>query len=158
MKYKGTLIAVSDIDRSKKFYQDVLGLKVLEDFGANVMLEGGVFLQTIETWKEFIRNEQADLPNLASELYFEERDMDKFLKHLKACDISYIHEPLVHSWGQRAVRFYDPDRHIIEVAEEITQVVRRFIDDGYSIEETAARMDVPLEYVIRCLEASDPFV
>ncbi len=158
MKYAGTLIAVSDIDRSKQFYQDVLGLKVLEDFGANVMLEGGVFLQTLETWKEFIGKERVDSPEHASELYFEERDMDKFLKHLKAFDISYIHDPVVHSWGQRAVRFYDPDKHIIEVAEEIAMVVRRFIDDGYSVEETAARMDVSSEYIIKCLEAGDPFV
>mgnify|MGYP000848163801 CR=1 FL=1 len=158
MKYTGTLIAVSDINRSKQFYQDVLGLKVLEDFGANVMLEGGVFLQTIETWKEFIKKERVDSPDQESELYFEERNMDKFLKHLKSFDISYVHEPLVHSWGQRAVRFYDPDKHIIEVAEEIAMVVRRFIDDGYSLEETAVRMDVPFEYVIKCLEASDPFV
>ena len=155
MKYKGTLIAVSDMDKSKQFYHDVLGVRVLDDFGTNVVLEGGVFLQTLETWKGFIRKEQVDLPNYASELYFEESNMDAFLEHLKSFDISYIHEPLVHSWGQRAVRFYDPDQHIIEVAEEIVMVVKRFIDDGLSVEQTAARMDVPVEYVIKC---TDPFL
>ena len=50
MKYTGTLIAVFDMEKSIKFYQDVLGLKVIADFGANVTLEGGVFLQTLETW------------------------------------------------------------------------------------------------------------
>ena len=50
MKYTGTLIAVSDMERRKQFYQEVLGLKVIADFGANVTLEGGLFLQTLETW------------------------------------------------------------------------------------------------------------
>ena len=50
MKYTGTLIAVTDMEKSKAFYRDVLGLAVTADFGANVTLEGGVVLQTMETW------------------------------------------------------------------------------------------------------------
>ena len=46
MKYVGTLIAVIDMERNKRFYQDVLGLDVAADFGANVMLDGG-----ISSWK-----------------------------------------------------------------------------------------------------------
>ena len=46
MKYNGVLIVVSDMENSRRFYSDVLGLKVVEDFGANVTLEGGIFLQT----------------------------------------------------------------------------------------------------------------
>jgi len=47
MQYKGTLIAVSDMEESKKFYQDLLGMQVVGDFGANVQLENGLFLQTV---------------------------------------------------------------------------------------------------------------
>ncbi len=35
MRYTSTLIAVSDIEKSKEFYHDVLGLDVIADFGAN---------------------------------------------------------------------------------------------------------------------------
>lgn len=152
MKYAGTLIAVSDMEQSKQFYQDVLGLKIIGDFGANVSLEGGVFLQTLETWKEFIRTDQVAFENNAWELYFEEIDFEGFVEHLKTFDISYIHKPITHSWGQRAVRFYDLDYHIIEVAEEINSVVKRFINSGMSIEETAVRMDVPVDYIEMCLQ------
>lgn len=151
MKYSGTLIAVSDIDKSKKFYQDVLGLKVMYDFGANVMLEGGLFLQTVETWKGFINSDQVTLPNNAYELYFEENDMDAFLKHINSFHITCIHELLEHSWGQRVIRFYDPDMHIIEVAEEIAMVVRRFYESGMTEEEIAVRMDVPIDYIQKYL-------
>jgi hypothetical protein len=44
------------------------------------------------------------------------------------------------------------DKHIIEVAEEMSMVVRRFIDSGMTEEETAIRMDVPIEYVQKHLK------
>lgn len=147
MKNCGTLLAVTDMDKSKKFYETVLGLKVVGDFGANVQLEEGVFLQTVESWKHFIRTDQISLGSNNYELYFEENDMDSFLKHLSKCNVTYVHEPLEHSWGQKAVRFYDVDHHIIEVAESISSVVKRFVNSGLTEEETAVRMDVPLEYV-----------
>jgi len=42
MKYTSTLLAVRDMEKSKQFYHDVLGLDIVADFGANVTLTGGV--------------------------------------------------------------------------------------------------------------------
>ncbi|MGM9649839.1 MAG: VOC family protein [Butyricicoccaceae bacterium] len=151
MKYTGTLIAVKDMKKSKQFYRDVLGLNVVADFGTNVTLDGGVVLQTLDTWKSFIGMDHVVLPNNAGELYFEEDDMDGFCNHLKSFELSYVHGLLEHRWGQRVVRFYDPDKHIIEVGEKLDAVVLRFIKQGLSTEETAARMDIPIDYVISCL-------
>ncbi|MCL1918917.1 MAG: VOC family protein [Peptococcaceae bacterium] len=155
MHCKGTLIAVKDMEKAKCFYHDVLGLNVVDDFGANVVLTEGVFLQTAETWKTFIRKTEKEIiyANNASELYFETNDMDDFIGKLSSfSDISYLHPLLKHSWGQRAVRFYDLDGHIIEVGENIVMVVKRFISSGLSIEETAKRMDVDVNYINSCLE------
>ena len=154
MKYTCTLLAVTDMERSKRFYREVLGLGVVNDFGANVVLEGGIALQTLDTWKTFIRTDRVLLPNNAGELYFEEADMDAFCALLAACAPRYVHEPFTHRWGQRVVRFYDPDMHIIEVGEQMDAVVRRFAESGLSPEETAERMDVPLSYVLACLDGS----
>lgn len=49
--------------------------------------------------------------------------------------------------GQRVVRFYDPDGHIIEVGEDMSAVVHRFFGGGMTEEQVARRMDVPLDYV-----------
>ena len=152
MKYNGVLIAVSDMENSRRFYRDVLGLKVVEDFGANVTLEGGIFLQTLDTWKTFIQSDQIVLPNHAGELYFEEEDLDAFLENLKQFDICYVHPLFEHRWGQRVVRFYDPDRHIIEVGEKLDAVILRFMEQGLTAEETAVRMDIPVDFVTACLK------
>ena len=72
MKYKCTLIAVKDMEKAKLFYHDVLGLEVVDDFGANVVLTGGIALQTAHTWKDFIHRQENEIifGNNAGELYF----------------------------------------------------------------------------------------
>lgn len=151
--YKGTLIAVKNMAESKKFYYDILGMNVVADFGANVQLDNGLFLQTMDTWSKFIHEKDICLKHNASELYFEEADIDAFFTKLKEAHIEYVHEPLEHSWGQRAVRFYDPDHHIIEVAEDIIMVVKRFLSSGLSEEQVAVRMDVPVDYIKECIKS-----
>ena len=152
MKYTSTLIVVSDMEKSRQFYHNVLGMNVVADFGANVTLDGGLVLQTMDTWKAFIRTDKVVLPNNAGELYFEEENMDAFCEHLKQFDIRYVHSLFEHRWGQRVVRFYDPDRHIIEVGEKLDAVIHRFMEQGLSADETAARMDIPLDFVTACLD------
>lgn len=152
MKYMSTLLAVKDMEKSKQFYREVLGLQAVADFGANVTLEGGIALQTLESWQEFIHQKPVTFSNHAGELYFEESDMDGFMAHLQQFDIVYVHPLLEHRWGQRVVRFYDLDRHIIEVGEDMVMVVKRFAGSGMTEEQIAERMDVPLDYVEDCLK------
>lgn len=152
MKYTSTLISVANMEISKRFYQDVMGMKVTADFGDNVTLDDSVVLQTLDTWKSFIKAETVILPNNAGELYFVEDNIEAFCDHLNAFEISYVHKLFEHPWGQRVVRFYDPDKHIIEVGERIEAVVLRFIEQGLSAKETAIRMDIPISFVHSCLD------
>ena len=54
MKFKNPLLVVTDMERAVAFYQAVLGLHKIMDFGANVTLTGGVCLQTLDSWRQFI--------------------------------------------------------------------------------------------------------
>ena len=153
MKFKNPLLVVSDMEKSKTFYKDVLGLRVIMDFGANVTLTGGLCLQTKETWMEFIgaKEDEVVFGGKNAEIYFEEDDFDALAERLKGLkNIDYVHPVIEHRWGQRVVRFYDPDRHIIEVGENVKMVCRRFLDSGMTAEEVAVRMDVPLKFVQAC--------
>ena len=53
--------------------------------------------------------------------------------------------------GWSLFQFEDPDRHIIEVGENMKSVCRRFRDQGMTPEQIAARMEVPLKFVTGCL-------
>ena len=147
MKYQSTLLAVTNMERSKAFYCDLLGREVVADFDANVTLSGGITLQTMDTWKEFLNTQKVALPNNAGELYFVTEDMDAFLPHLERWQVQYVHRLKEHSWGQRVVRFYDPDGHIIEVGEGLEQVAKRFLSQGMTLEQVAQRMDVPMSFL-----------
>lgn len=74
---------------------------------------------------------------------------------MKKHDIEYVHPVIEHSWGQRVVRFYDPDKHIIEVGENIEMVCKRFINSGMTVEQVAQRMDVPVEFVTTSIVKKD---
>ena len=76
---------------------------------------------------------------------------DAFAEKLSGLDIHYVHPIKEHAWGQRVVRFFDPDGHIIEVGENVKTVCRRFLDSEMSPEQVAERMDVPLKFVKGCM-------
>ena len=138
MKLKNILLVVKDIERSRKFYKELFGLEVIADFDGNMVLTEGLVLQDETIWKSFIQKEISHRGHNA-ELYFEENDMDTFLKKLEAWPepIEYVNPFMEHSWRQRVVRIYDPDGHMIEVGESLEYVARRYLASGMSVEETA---------------------
>jgi len=151
MKMKNPLLVVVNIDESVEFYKKVLGLHVVMDFGANKTLTGGLVLQTLETWKQFIGTDDVSFGGNHFEVYFEEDNFDQFIEKLKTYDVEYVHPVKEHSWGQRVVRIYDPDKHIIEIGENIKAVCKRFLDSGMTPEQVAVRMDVPMKFVNDCM-------
>ena len=152
MKCKNPMLVVSDIEQSVEFYKIVLGLHVIMDFGANKTLTGGLVLQTLDTWKTFIGEKEVTFGANNAEIYFEEDNFDAFIKRLENLDIQYIHPIKEHAWGQRVVRFYDPDRHIIEVGENMKVVCKRFLNSGMTPEQIAERMNVPMKFINACLK------
>lgn len=116
MKLKNILIVVKDIERAKQFYHDLFGLDVILDNDGNVMLTEGLVLQDEKIWKNFLEREI--IPNSNScELYFEESDIEAFAAKLEKRYpfIQYVNRLMTHSWGQKVLRFYDPDGNLIEV-------------------------------------------
>ena len=155
MKLKNPLLAVTDMERSVAFYQTVLGLRKTMDFGANVTLTGGLSLQTLETWAEFLDKPAEDIRfgGNDAEMYYIADNFDTILSILKDYpQIELVCPPVEHRWGQRAVRLYDPDGHIIEVGESLNKVAKRFRDSGLNEEGVARRMDISLEYARELLK------
>lgn len=116
MKLINVLIVVSDMEKSIAFYRDLFGLEVILDNDGNVIMTEGLVLQDAAIWKEFIAKDVMPKNN-ATELYFEERDIEGFAQKLENYKepIQYVNHLMEHSWGQKVIRFYDLDGNLIEV-------------------------------------------
>jgi len=120
MKFINPIPFVRDIDRSREFYRQRLGLKILEDFGNFVLFETGFAIhdgasleQTV--WRDIApKQEPYGRRNLL--LYFEHDDVDAAFESI-APHVELIHPVERQAWGQRVFRFYDPDRHVVEIGE-----------------------------------------
>ena len=116
MKLKNILIVVKDIEKSKQFYHDLFGLEMILNNEGNMILTEGLVLQEEKIWREFLEREIVP-KNHACELYFEERNIEAFVEKLERIypEVEYVNRLMTHSWGQKVVRFYDPDGNLIEV-------------------------------------------
>ena len=117
MGLKNVLIAVADIEKSKKFYKELFGLNVIRDFGENVILSEGLVLQCKTTWQQVLASDI--IPGNSFELFFEEYDFDEFVLSVKnKGNVKLIEDVYENAWGRRCIRLCDPDGYLIEVAEK----------------------------------------
>ncbi|MBS6398245.1 MAG: VOC family protein [Clostridiales bacterium] len=116
MKLKNILIVVKDIEKSKQFYHDLFGLDMILDQDGNMILTEGLVLQDEKIWRKFLGKDIISESN-SCELYFEEPSIEAFVEKLERLypSVRYVNRLMTHSWGQRVVRFYDPDGNLIEV-------------------------------------------
>lgn len=154
MKYICTVLSVSDINVARKFYEDLFGLELYQDYGINISFTCGLALQQDFDWFVNIPKEKILKKSNNAEVVFEEQDFDRFLDKLKKYPhIEYLGEMVEHSWGQRVIRFYDLDGHIIEVGEDMKMVIQRFLTSGMTMEEISAKMDVSISDLTKLLNS-----
>ena len=81
-----------------------------------MILTEGLVLQDKSIWENFLGRNIEEKSN-SCELYFEEKNIEEFVEKLEKLypETEYVNKIMTHSWGQRGVRFYDPDGNIIEV-------------------------------------------
>ena len=116
MRLKNILIVVSDVEKSKKFYKDLFGLEVILDSDGNVILTEGLVLQDRKIWEQVFGQEIVP-ENNASELYFEESDIEGVIEKIEnySVPVKYVTPLTEFPWGQKVVRIYDLDGNLIEV-------------------------------------------
>jgi catechol 2,3-dioxygenase-like lactoylglutathione lyase family enzyme len=121
-RIKETCIYVSDLQRTKAFYAEELGLPVISMVpDRHIFFRAGesVLLCFIASQTE---NEKELPPHGArGSIHFAfETDAEAYasaLQQLKAAGITILHE---HTWkaGLRSFYFHDPDKNLVEIIEE----------------------------------------
>jgi catechol 2,3-dioxygenase-like lactoylglutathione lyase family enzyme len=126
MHFVNPIIFVNDINVSKAFYSDVIGLAVEADHGTIVIFEGhfaihdaAALIRTVWGDGALVERKPFGRNNLL--LYFEEDDIDACFARLSG-RVELIHPIIKQAWGQRVFRFYDPDRHAVEIGEPQTEI------------------------------------
>lgn len=149
------VIFVRDIEISRKFYAGVLGMHIRLDFGKNVTFDG---FSIWEINKNHIIPEKLGSEKISGkisnkfELYFETEDIEDIINLLENNKVQLLHNIHEEPWGQRTVRFFDPDDHLIEVGESMKKFIGRFHDMGFSPDEIFRKTSVPVEEVRRLLD------
>jgi catechol 2,3-dioxygenase-like lactoylglutathione lyase family enzyme len=114
------MLAVKDLDRARRFYEENLGLKQVDDFGEGFMLKSG------DTRVSVYRSEFAGT-NKATALTFDVDDIEDEVKALKEKGISFEHYELdgltaqgdiYEGEGMKTAWFKDPDGNILSLIQE----------------------------------------
>lgn len=141
IKYDSIVIFVSDINRSKTFYQKFLGLEIKMDMGRNVILENGITLW--ERPEKHVLVDRTGVEEYANnyydnfELCFETDNIKDVYNKLVRHNINFLHKIIEEPWGQNTMRLFDPDNNIIEIGESLTTFLNRMKSEGMNIEEIA---------------------
>ena len=145
LKNCAAVLFVKDAGKAKDFYVNVLGLTVIADFGGLNF----VFREGFAVWQPMPENivQQRLGGNMYDksltsrfELCFETGDIDAVYERLKAEGVTFLHEVNTELWGQRNIRFYDHDGHLLEVGEAMPVFLARiYEEENRDIEATAKR-------------------
>lgn len=150
MRFMGPVILVENMERSRFFYETVLRQRVVYDFGVNVSFEGGLAIHLKNHYQEVSRlGSSRGVVFGANNLYlnFETEELEHLHAELQRMNVEFLHEIQEQPWGQRCMRFYDPDMHIVEIGEGMEQVYVRLHHKGLSIEEIAGITAMPKENI-----------
>jgi catechol 2,3-dioxygenase-like lactoylglutathione lyase family enzyme len=120
--FVNTIVFVRDITVSTKFYSELLGLKIMNSYPTIVWFENNLAIHDAKALYDTVY--KIDLPAPVPQqgknnidIYFECKDLKELYNRLKQADVEFIHHIEKQAWEQKVIRFYDPDRHIVEIGE-----------------------------------------
>lgn len=151
ISFESPVLFVKDIGRSREFYEGLLGQEVVMDHGLNLVFRGGLSIWEVKRAHRAIFDSEpegdVELGTANLEVYFESGDLGSEAERLKRAGVEFIHGIHEEPWAQKTCRFYDPDRHIVELAEPMPAVVRRLARSGLGVKEIVQRTTMPLPFV-----------
>ena len=155
MKFMGPIILVEDLELSRNFYEKVLKLKVIYDFGVNVSFDCGLAIHLRTHFEETHKMKGSHIISYGSnsvELNFESEALDDIYRELKQLKVEFIHEIQEAPWGQRGITFYDPDKHMVSIGEAMEGVVNRLYKQGLTVDEVVRKTAMPKAFVEQAIK------
>lgn len=151
ISFEGPAILVTDINRSRDFYVNVLGQEVLADHGPHVAFTSKFSIWLAENAMPIMtqgaRQYEGPIAHDNFELYFECADIDGAFAKTQAAGVETIHGVIEQPWLQKGFRIKDPDGHIVEIAEPLPDLVKRLMAGGMNAQQVHESTSLPLEAI-----------
>ncbi len=157
MRLISSVLIVENLGIAREFYESVLNQKILFDFGDSVSYHSGLtlhlrthFLSLLDPNFSFsVPIETKPHPFV---LYFESDNVADLAGALEPFPGKLIHPVTEQPWGQRVLRFLDPDGNIIEAGEPMEFVILRLFHEGASDFDIAQKTSMPLPFIQEFLQ------
>ncbi len=150
VKFSATVLMVKNIEISKKFYTSLLDQEIDLDFGKNITFQSGVSIWELRENHVIPQKLNKDILKsdaVRFELYFESEDLDDIVNRLKSNRVQFLHDIHEEPWGQRTMRFFDPDKHLIEIGEPLDIFIGRMLKSGMCVKDVHLQSSVPEEKI-----------
>ncbi|HYW94801.1 MAG TPA: VOC family protein, partial [Bacteroidales bacterium] len=135
LNFHSPALFVKDISKSVSFYTSLLGFKIRHDFGKNIILSHGLTLWETGTGHIISEELDTDSPVNRFELYFDAPDIEAAFHILENAGVKFLHGLHEEPWGQRTIRFFDPDNHLLEAGEPLEVFVRNLSARGLNSDQ-----------------------
>ncbi len=112
MKYDNFFYPAEDIEASKKFYTEVLGLPVKFDFSQ----QGMVAFQVGNEEPAIILKDKKKFPQVKPTIWIEVENVQTSYKELLLKGVTFLSEPFKIKTGW-AVEFFDPSGNVIGITD-----------------------------------------
>lgn len=118
------ILFVADLQRSKVFYHEVLGLDVEfeDDDSVGFKIEGLAFIVLrVDRARVQLQGEPTATPGAGATAFLTTftDDVDALHAHLAERHLHFFQAPADQPWGMRTAYFKDPDGHVWEIAQPI---------------------------------------
>lgn len=124
MKMGYVILYVADLEKTKRFYGELLGLKLRNEFGTYIEYETGNTVLSMNTRESGREITKLPIPDGVKnehtfELGFVTEDVRRAVQRLRAAGVPILLEPTEKPWGQIVAYAQDPDGHYIEICTPI---------------------------------------
>jgi catechol 2,3-dioxygenase-like lactoylglutathione lyase family enzyme len=112
-----SIILTKNMERAIRFYREVLGLELQKQFETVAFFQDGLVIHDEAVYLNYIGGSDPSAAGFKAVYYYIASDIDETARLLQEKNVEFIHRVEEQSWGERVIRFCDPDGNVIEIGD-----------------------------------------
>jgi catechol 2,3-dioxygenase-like lactoylglutathione lyase family enzyme len=150
LTFHSTVLITEHFNEMLSFYQNVMSMEIQHDFDNCITFHVGLTIWQLKESYPIAKHlgklyDPSGNKNL--ELCFETNDLDEFINKLNQYNVEKLHDLTEESWGQRTIRFFDPENNLIEVGESLEALVKRLHSSGMKLNDIEKKTSLPMDMI-----------